>query len=48
MNLIAKIGELFFDCVLNVVEGAPYLCMLLVAAWICAVIFNLIFEFSEV
>lgn len=46
MEVITKLGSLLFESVLTVVRGAPYLCMLLVAAWLGALIFNLIYVFS--
>lgn len=42
MKLIQTLGTLFFSVVDNVVSGAPYLAYLLVAAWACALIFQII------
>lgn len=42
MELIQTLGTLFFAVVDTVVTGAPYLVYLLVAAWACALIFQII------
>lgn len=42
MELIQTLGTLFFAVVDTVVAGAPYLVYLLVAAWACTLIFQII------
>ena len=44
MELIQSLGGLFFAAVNNVVAGAPYLVYLLVAAWTCALVFNILHD----
>lgn len=42
MEMIQAITDLFFCSVTSVVQSMPVLCMFLVAAFICAVVFNMI------
>lgn len=42
MELIKNLGSLFVQCINTVVQGAPYLCYLLIAAFVCALLFNLV------
>lgn len=46
MLIIEILGSLFINIVTTVMDGAPYLVMLLVAAWLCALIFNIIHEMA--
>lgn len=42
MELIQTLTELFFETVTSVVTDFPYMCMFLVAAFLCALLFNIL------
>ena len=42
MELIEGLGTLLISTVTTVITGVPYLVYLLVAAWLCALIFNIV------
>ena len=46
MQLIEGLGTLLISTVTTVITGAPYLVYLLVAAWLCALIFNIVHEMA--
>lgn len=46
MELIEGLGTLLISIVTTVISGAPYLVYLLVAAWLCALIFNIVHEMA--
>lgn len=46
MELIKGLGTLLISTVTTVITGAPYLVYLLVAAWLCALIFNIVHEMA--
>lgn len=44
MELLQTISSLFFSSVVHVVTAAPYFCMLLVGAFLAALLFNILHE----
>ena len=46
VELIEGLGTLLISTVTTVITGAPYLVYLLVAAWLCALIFNIVHEMA--
>ena len=46
MELIEGLGALLISTVTTVITGAPYLVYLLVVAWLCALIFNIVHEMA--
>ncbi len=46
MELLQGLSDLFISAVTTVVTGAPYVVYLMVGAFICAVIFNMVYAFG--
>lgn len=46
MEVIETLGSLLTNIVTTVIDGAPWLAILLVAAWLSALIFNIIHEMA--